>query len=190
MNELERIGRLILYRNRILEKLLRELSKDFPNMEIVLEEFVRLFEAIDDLDNETVRVIAELKEKSYEKAEVETKSNPKSEQEDFEEWVAHVLNSFNGSDSMKNYMLVLRELGGIAPTHRMRELLGMKKQTLSEVEKELESRGIIGSITIADRKIVFFNHPKFSGMSVKELERALKSISKSRLGSDRHAAKV
>lgn len=170
MSELERIGRLMLYRNRILEKLLREISKDFPNMEIVLEEFERLLEAIDDLDNETVHTIAKLKERAVEIASDESAES----EEDFEDWLASALNSLNGSDNLKNYLLTLKELGGVAPTTKISRMLGLKKQTISDIEKELESKGLIGSILIADRKVVYFNHSKYNGMTMSELGQVLK----------------
>ncbi len=178
MSELETIGRLMLYRNRILEKLLREISKDFPNMEIVLEEFERLLEAIDDLDNETIHTIAKLKEKSSAvkrmEAEEETEVEEAEVEEDFEDWLASALNSLNGSDNLKNYLLTLKELGGVAPTTKIVRMLGLKKQTVSDIEKELESKGLIGSILIADRKVVYFNHSKYSGMTMGELGQVLK----------------
>ncbi|WP_290623586.1 MULTISPECIES: helix-turn-helix domain-containing protein [unclassified Archaeoglobus] len=174
MSELERIGRLMLYRNRILEKLLREISKDFPNMEIVLEEFERLLEAIDDLDNETIHTIAKLKEKNSPVIEDESEAKETDQAEDFEDWLASALNSLNGSDNLKNYLLTLKELGGVAPTTKISRMLGLKKQTISDIEKELESKGLIGSIFIADRKVVYFNHSKYNGMTMSELGQVLR----------------
>ncbi len=175
MSELERIGRLMLYRNRILEKLLREISKDFPNMEIVLEEFERLLEAIDDLDNETIHTIARLKESKpvfagvADEEEV-VKGDDRSERRvSFEDWFVEVLNSLNGSDSMKNYVLTLRQMGGVALSSRLVGSLGLKRGTVSDLESELEKRRVIRSINVGGRKLVFFNHPEFTSLTALEL---------------------
>jgi len=174
MSELETIGRLMLYRNRILEKLLRELSKDFPNMEIVLEEFERLLEAIDDLDNETIHTIAKLKERSRQETETseadkEDEKSAEKEKVNFDEWFVEVLNSLNGRDSLKNYVLALKQMGGVALTRKIRDALGFKRSAISEIESELEKRKIILSLDIGGRKVVYFNHPDFTALTAREL---------------------
>jgi hypothetical protein len=185
MSELERIGRLMLYRNKILEKLLREISKDFPNMEIVLEEFERLLEAIDDLDDETIHTIARLKESKSVVAvadgedggEVVEKDDRSEERVSFEDWFVEVLNSLNGSDSMKNYVLTLKQMGGVTLSSKLVGSLGLKRNTVSEIESELEKRKVIQSINIAGRKLVFFNHPEFTSLTARELVEKLEESS-------------
>ena len=59
----ERLGRLMLYRNRIVEKGIREVEKDFPNMDVLAEELARLVEAIDEYDDMVVSVLSELGDK-------------------------------------------------------------------------------------------------------------------------------
>jgi hypothetical protein len=172
MSELERTGRLMLYRNRILEKLLREIGKEFPNMEVIVEEFERLLDAIDDLDNETIYTIAKLKGNSV-KAEEEIKGSgvneqEKNEQESFEDWFVNVLNTL-GSDSMRNYVLVLKQMGGLTLSSKIVNNLGLKRNTVSEIESELEKRRIIESLNIGGRKLVFFSHPDYTSMTVREL---------------------
>jgi|Deesub1362A_J573_1020465.scaffolds.fasta_scaffold01319_15 RNA-binding protein YhbY len=176
--ELERIGRLMLYRNRILEKLLREIEKEFPNMEVIVEEFERLLEAIDDLDNETIHTIAKLKESKpmfvgvtdeKEKGEEVEGRAERREQVSFEDWFVEVLNALNGSDSMKNYVLALKQMGGVALSSKIVGSLGLKRNTISEIEGELEKRRVIESINIAGRKLVFFNHPEFTTLTAREL---------------------
>ncbi len=178
MSELETIGRLMLYRNRILEKLLRELGKDFPNMEIVLEEFERLLEAIDDLDNETIHTIARLKEKNSVRREVEVEEEGEEESKkdegserrvSFDDWFVETLNSLNGNDSLKNYVMILKQMGGVALSSRLVSGLGLKRGTVSDLESELENRNVIRSINIAGRKVVFFNHPEFTSLTALEM---------------------
>lgn len=175
MSDLERIGRLMLYRNRILDKILREISKDFPNMEILLEEFERLLEAIDDLDNEVVTTIARLKESKpvftdvADEEEVAKKDDRPERRVSFEDWFVEVLNSLNGSNSMRNYVLVLKQMGGVSLSSKIVGSLGLKRNTVSEIESELEKRKVIQSINIAGRKIVFFNHPEFTALTAREL---------------------
>jgi hypothetical protein len=176
MSELERTGRLMLYRNRILEKLLREIGKEFPNMEVIVEEFERLLDAIDDLDNETIYTIAKLKGNSV-KAEEEIKGSgvneqEKNEQESFEDWFVNVLNTL-GSDSMRNYVLVLKQMGGVALSSKIMQNLGMKRSAVSMLEKELEEQSVIKSLDIANRKVVYFDHPSFTSKTASELLRDL-----------------
>ncbi|RLI75985.1 hypothetical protein DRO97_02000 [Archaeoglobales archaeon] len=172
MSELERIGRLMLYRNRILEKLLREMEKEFPNMEVIVEEFERLLEAINDLDDETIHTIAKLKEKRVTTVDEDKEGEElevEEEIETFEEWFVNTLNSLNGSDSMKNYLMILKQMGGVALSSKIMHNLGMKKNTISMLEKELEERGIVKSLDIANRKVVYFNHPSFTNKTASEL---------------------
>lgn len=188
MSDLERIGKLILYRNKILEKILRELQKEFPSMDILLEEFVRLIEAIDDLDNDVVATIAKLREERHEfKKTVSTNEERVVSTEasdnipNLEEWLTSVLNSLNGSrESIKDYIMALKQEGGICWASKLMSLLGIKKNHASMLESELEKRGILKSIDAGGRKLVFFNHPTFTNLTVNELIEKLKPVRQQR----------
>lgn len=190
MSDLERIGKLILYRNKILEKILRELQKEFPSMDILLEEFVRLLEAIDDLDNDVIATIAKLRGECHElkktvstneEGAVSTEATDNTNILNLEEWLTSVLNSLNGSrESIKDYIMALKQEGGICWASKLMSLLGIKKNHASMLESELEKRGILKSIDAGGRKLVFFNHPTFTNLTVNELIEKLKPVRQQR----------
>jgi hypothetical protein len=164
----ERIGRLMLYRNRIIEKVIREAEKDFPDMNILSEELARLVEAVDEYDEVIVSILSEIGDREPTET-VEEDAERQKEVIPFNEWFISVLNSINGNDTMKDYLKLLKEKGGVALSGKLLSDLNIKRNWGSTIEKELEEAKIIKSHKVGSSKIVYFNHPEYSGLSAEQM---------------------
>ncbi len=165
----ERIGRLMLYRNRIIEKVIREAEKDFPDMNILSEELARLVEAVDEYDEMIVSILSEIGERELVVEAGEEDVESQTEALPFNEWFISVLNSINGNDTMKDYLKLLKEKGGVALSGKLLSDLNIKRNWGSSIERELEEAKIIKSHKVGSSKIVYFNHPEYSGLSAEQL---------------------
>lgn len=58
----DRIGQMLLYRNKILTRLLEEEEKEFPNMNTIAEETERFVDIQDQIDNETISLLAKIEQ--------------------------------------------------------------------------------------------------------------------------------
>ncbi len=58
----DRIGQMLLYRNKVLTRLLEEEGKEFPNMNTIVEETERFVDIQDQIDNETISLLAKIEQ--------------------------------------------------------------------------------------------------------------------------------
>jgi ERCC4-type nuclease len=169
-----------------MKEVSRELRRSYPDITAIARDFefgIRMFKYADE---EVIRFLGKVKEFlrkvalkeadeliSRLESKLDGNSDGKVEIDDFEEWYHKAIESLDNV-TYRNILSVIKDFGGVILFNKLKGVLRSDHKALSHALMDLEKRGFVKFIKIPfggkfSVGVVYFNHPRFTKLSLEQL---------------------